>query len=84
MFLLDEPSAGLHPYDIQFLLDLFNRLVDKGNTIIMVEHHPRMINASDWVIDLGPEGGLKGGKIIAEGTPRDIQRNKKSVTGPYL
>ncbi|MBG9979450.1 ATP-binding cassette domain-containing protein [Facklamia lactis] len=84
LFLLDEPSAGLHPYDIQFLLDLFKRLVDKGNTIIMVEHHPRMINASDWVIDLGPEGGLKGGKIIAEGTPRDIQRNKNSVTGPYL
>lgn len=84
LFLLDEPSTGLHPYDIQYLLELFNRLIDKGNSIIMVEHNIRMIHASDWIIDLGPEGGVKGGHIIAEGTPSDIKANQSSVTGQYL
>lgn len=84
LFLLDEPSSGLHPYDIQFLLELFNRLIDKGDTVIMVEHNIRMINASDWIIDLGPEGGVKGGHIIAEGTPYNIKANQTSVTGKYL
>ncbi|OZU87579.1 ABC-ATPase UvrA [Virgibacillus indicus] len=84
LFLLDEPSTGLHPYDIQYLLELFNRLIDKGNSIIMVEHNLHMINKSDWIIDLGPEGGVKGGNIIAEGTPNDIKANLSSVTGQYL
>src|SRR5699024_904442 len=84
LFLLDEPSAGLHPYDITYLLELFNRLIDKGNSIIMVEHNIRMIGASDWVIDLGPEGGVKGGHVMAEGTPSDIKKNSSSVTGPYI
>ncbi|WP_245799230.1 AAA family ATPase [Virgibacillus siamensis] len=84
LFLLDEPSTGLHPYDIRYLLELFNRLIDKGNSIIMVEHNIHMINASDWIIDLGPEGGVKGGHIIAEGTPNDIKANQSSVTGQYL
>lgn len=84
LFLLDEPSTGLHPYDIQYLLELFNRLIDQGNSIIMVEHNIRMIHASDWVIDLGPEGGVKGGRVIAEGTPVGIKENPASVTGTYL
>ncbi|KMK76805.1 ATP-binding cassette domain-containing protein [Alkalihalobacillus pseudalcaliphilus] len=84
LFLLDEPSTGLHPYDIQYLIELFNRLIEKGNSIIMVEHNIRMIHASDWVIDLGPEGGVKGGQIIAEGTPSTIRENTQSVTGRYL
>jgi excinuclease ABC subunit A len=84
LFLLDEPSTGLHPYDIQYLLELFNRLIDKGNSIIMVEHNIHMINESDWIIDLGPEGGVKGGHIIAEGTPSDIRTDQSSVTGQYL
>lgn len=84
LFLLDEPSTGLHPYDIQYLLELFNRLIDQGNTVIMVEHNIYMINASDWIIDLGPEGGVKGGHIIAEGTPNNIKANQSSVTGKYL
>ena len=70
LFLLDEPSTGLHPYDIQYLLELFNRLIDQGNSVVMVEHNLRMIRASDWIIDLGPEGGVKGGRVITEGTPR--------------
>ncbi|UOQ49835.1 ATP-binding cassette domain-containing protein [Gracilibacillus caseinilyticus] len=84
LFLLDEPSTGLHPYDIHYLLELFNRLIDKGNSIIMVEHNIYMIHASDWVIDLGPEGGVKGGHIIAEGTPSELKDNPLSVTGKYL
>ncbi|WP_255584844.1 ATP-binding cassette domain-containing protein [Virgibacillus saliphilus] len=84
LFLVDEPSTGLHPYDIHYLLELFNRLIDKGNTIMMVEHNIHMIHASDWVVDLGPEGGVKGGHIIAEGTPNDIKANQSSVTGRYL
>ncbi|WP_430786842.1 ATP-binding cassette domain-containing protein [Virgibacillus flavescens] len=84
LFLLDEPSTGLHPYDIQYLLELFNRLIDKGNSIVMVEHNIHMINASDWIIDLGPEGGVKGGHVIAEGSPNDIKADRSSVTGNYL
>ncbi len=84
LFLLDEPSTGLHPYDIQYLLELFNRLIDRGNSIVMVEHNIHMIQASDWIIDVGPEGGVKGGHIIAEGTPSDIKANQASVTGKYL
>lgn len=84
LFLLDEPSTGLHPYDIQYLLELFNRLIDQGNSIIMVEHNLRMIRASDWIIDLGPEGGVKGGQVIAEGTPAEVKGNLLSVTGRYL
>ncbi|WP_084243382.1 ATP-binding cassette domain-containing protein [Planomicrobium okeanokoites] len=84
LFLLDEPSTGLHPYDIQYLLELFNRLIDQGNSVIMVEHNLRMICASDWIIDLGPEGGVKGGRIIAEGTPVKVKEDPLSVTGKYL
>src|SRR5699024_9663974 len=84
LFLLDEPSSGLHPYDIQYLLELFNRLIHKGDSVIMVEYNIHMIHASDWLIDLGPEGGVSGGHIIAEGKPVDIRENPSSVTGRYL
>lgn len=84
LYLLDEPTTGLHPNDITQLLKLLNRLVDAGNTVIMVEHNGQMIKGADWIIDLGPEGGEKGGQIIAEGTPVSIMKNLKSYTGKYL
>lgn len=84
LYLLDEPTTGLHPNDITQLLKLLNRLVDAGNTVIMVEHNSQMIKGADWIIDLGPEGGEKGGQIIAEGTPDSIMKNLKSYTGKYL
>ncbi len=84
LYLLDEPTTGLHPNDVTQLLKLLNRLVDAGNTVIMVEHNSQMIKGADWIIDLGPEGGDKGGQIIAEGTPDIIVINPKSYTGMYL
>ncbi|WP_254846791.1 ATP-binding cassette domain-containing protein [Oceanobacillus sojae] len=84
LYLLDEPTTGLHPNDTIQLLKLLNRLVDAGNTVIMVEHNSQVIEAADWVVDLGPEGGAKGGQIIAEGTPEMIRGNKDSFTGQYL
>ncbi len=84
LYLLDEPTTGLHPNDVIQLLTLLNRLVDAGNTVIMVEHNSQMIRAADWVIDLGPAGGEAGGEIIAEGTPKDIKEISESYTGHYL
>lgn len=84
LYLLDEPTTGLHPNDTIQLLKLLNRLVDAGNTVIMVEHNSQVIEAADWVVDLGPEGGAKGGQVIAEGTPEMIRKNKDSFTGQYL
>ncbi|MBT2217384.1 excinuclease ABC subunit A [Virgibacillus dakarensis] len=84
LYLLDEPTTGLHPNDVTQLLKLLNRLVDAGNTVIMVEHNSQMIRAADWVVDLGPEGGAKGGQIIAEGTPDSIVKSPESYTGQYL
>ncbi|MDD2678191.1 MAG: excinuclease ABC subunit UvrA [Candidatus Pacebacteria bacterium] len=84
LYLMDEPTTGLHYYDIEMLLKVFNRLVDKGNTIIVIEHNMHVIKSADYVIDLGPEGGEKGGKIIACGSPEEIIREKKSYTGQYL
>lgn len=84
LYLLDEPTTGLHPNDVTQLLKLLNRLVDAGNTVIMVEHNSQMIKASDWVIDLGPGGGEAGGQIVAEGTPDSIMNNPHSFTGKYL
>ncbi|WP_062106053.1 ATP-binding cassette domain-containing protein [Bacillus niameyensis] len=84
LYLLDEPTTGLHPNDVTQLLKLMNRLVDAGNTVIMVEHNSQMIKGADWIIDLGPEGGEKGGHIIAEGTPDTIKKNLQSYTGKYL
>ncbi len=84
LYLLDEPTTGLHFQDIEMLLSVLNRLVDKGNTVVVIEHNLDVIKVADWVIDLGPEGGAAGGYIVAEGTPEQIAKSKKSITGQYL
>jgi|DewCreStandDraft_4_1066084.scaffolds.fasta_scaffold00565_58 excinuclease ABC subunit A len=84
LYLLDEPTTGLHFEDIRVLLKLLNKLVEKGNTVIVIEHNLDVIKWADWIIDLGPEGGDAGGEIIAEGTPEDICKNSNSYTGKYL
>ncbi|MEA5551248.1 excinuclease ABC subunit UvrA [Anabaena cylindrica UHCC 0172] len=84
LYLIDEPTTGLSFYDVHKLLDVLQRLVDKGNSILVIEHNLDVIRCSDWVIDLGPEGGDKGGEIIAVGTPEDVAKNKRSYTGQYL
>lgn len=84
LFVLDEPTTGLHSYDIQNLLNILNRIVDNGDTVVVIEHNLDVIKCCDHVIDLGPRGGVKGGQIIAIGTPEEIANNKKSLTGQYL
>ncbi|RKZ28769.1 excinuclease ABC subunit UvrA [bacterium] len=84
LYILDEPTVGLHAYDVKVLLSVLDKLVEKGNTIVVIEHNLDVIAHADWVIDLGPEGGEMGGKIVAEGTPEDIAKSKKSITGKFL
>jgi len=84
LYILDEPTTGLHFEDIRVLLDSLRQLVDKGNTVIIIEHNPDVIKASDWIIDLGPEGGRGGGEIVAVGTLDDIKNNKRSLTGQFV
>ncbi len=84
LYILDEPTTGLHFEDIRMLLNVLNKLVDKGNTVIVIEHNLDVIKTADWIIDLGPEGGDAGGYIVAEGTPEDIVKVKESYTGHYL
>jgi excinuclease ABC subunit A len=84
LYILDEPTTGLHFYDIQQLLHVLQRLRDHGNTVIVIEHNLDVIKTADWIVDLGPEGGSGGGRIIAEGTPEDVANNKASHTGHYL
>ncbi len=84
LYILDEPTTGLHFADIQLLLDVIHRLRDAGNTIIIIEHNMNVIKTADWLIDMGPEGGDGGGMIIAEGTPEDVAKSTKSYTGKYL
>ncbi|MBK9121063.1 MAG: excinuclease ABC subunit UvrA [Phycisphaerales bacterium] len=84
LYVLDEPTTGLHFADIQTLLAVLNRLVDMGNTVLVIEHNLDVIKTADWIIDLGPEGGERGGQIIAEGTPEEIASNSASHTGHYL
>jgi excinuclease ABC subunit A len=84
VYILDEPTTGLHLKDIQKLLEVVNRLVETGNTVIVIEHNLDVIKTADWIIDLGPEGGGEGGRIIAVGTPEEVARKKTSVTGKYL
>ena len=84
LYLLDEPTTGLHFFDIEQLLAVLHRLRDDGNTIVIIEHNLDVIKTADWIIDLGPAGGNKGGQIIATGTPEDVAMNKKSFTGQYL
>jgi excinuclease ABC subunit A len=84
LYILDEPTTGLHFEDIRMLLFVLNRLVDKGNTVIVIEHNLDVIKTADWIIDLGPDGGDDGGEIVAEGTPEEISKFEKSYTGGYL
>lgn len=84
IYILDEPTTGLHFEDVRILLNVLNKLVEKGNTVIIVEHNLDVIKTADWIIDLGPGGGEFGGEIIAEGTPEDILKNNKSLTGKFL
>ena len=84
LYILDEPTTGLHFHDIALLLRVIHKLRDQGNTLVIIEHNLDVIKTADWVIDLGPEGGDGGGQIIAQGSPQDIAKNKKSVTGVYL
>ena len=84
LYLLDEPTTGLHFEDIRKLLDVLHELVNQGNTVIVIEHNLDVIKTADWIIDLGPEGGDKGGEIITCGTPEDIAIHNHSLTGRYL
>jgi excinuclease ABC subunit A len=84
LYLIDEPTTGLSFYDVHKLLDVLQRLVDKGNSIIVIEHNMDVIRCSDWTIDLGPEGGNKGGELVAVGTPEQVAKNPRSHTGKYL
>ena len=84
LYILDEPTTGLHFEDIKVLLGVLQQLVDQGNTVIVIEHNLDVLKSVDYIFDLGPEGGRKGGMIVAQGTPEQISRNPDSVTGPYL
>jgi excinuclease ABC subunit A len=84
LYILDEPTTGLHFDDVKRLLGVLNRLVEKGNTVLVIEHNLDVIKSADWVIDLGPEGGDKGGEVIAVGTPEEVAKVKRSYTGQYL
>jgi excinuclease ABC subunit A len=84
LYILDEPTTGLHFHDIAQLLDVLHRLRDDGNTIVVIEHNLDVIKTADWIVDLGPEGGSGGGEIIATGTPEQVAKIKKSHTGRFL
>jgi excinuclease ABC subunit A len=84
LYILDEPTTGLHFEDVRRLLDVLMRLVDQGNTVVVIEHNLDVVKSADWIIDLGPEGGEGGGRIVAQGTPEQVARSKGSVTGEFL
>ena len=84
LYILDEPTTGLHFADIVELVNVMNRLVDKGNSLIVIEHNLDVIRCADWVIDLGPEGGSAGGTVVGAGTPEALAENPNSHTGRYL
>jgi excinuclease ABC subunit A len=84
LYILDEPTTGLHFHDVEQLLGVLHRLRDEGNTVVVIEHNLDVIKTADWIIDLGPEGGDGGGRVIAEGTPEQVARSKTSYTGRYL
>ena len=84
IYILDEPTTGLHFHDIKQLLVILHKLRDKGNTVLVVEHNMDVIKTADWIIDLGPEGGIRGGQVVATGTPEDIIKKRSSWTGRYL
>jgi excinuclease ABC subunit A len=84
LYILDEPTTGLHFEDVRKLLEVLHALVEQGNSVVVIEHNLDVIKTADWIIDLGPEGGVKGGEIVAEGTPEDVAKNPRSYTGHYL
>ena len=84
LYILDEPTTGLHFQDIQVLLNAMNKLVEKGHSVVVIEHNLDVIKSADYILDLGPEGGKGGGQIVAQGTPEEVAKNKKSLTGKYL
>ncbi|MGB2173258.1 MAG: excinuclease ABC subunit UvrA, partial [Porticoccaceae bacterium] len=84
LYILDEPTTGLHFHDIEQLLSVLHRLRDHGNTVVVIEHNLDVIKTADWILDLGPEGGAGGGTIVATGTPEDVAKAKKSHTGAFL
>jgi excinuclease ABC subunit A len=84
LYILDEPTTGLHFADIKTLLGVLGQLADQGNTIIIIEHNLDVLKSVDYLIDMGPEGGRRGGRIVAKGTPEQVAADPKSVTGPYL
>ncbi|MBI5955996.1 MAG: excinuclease ABC subunit UvrA, partial [Chloroflexi bacterium] len=84
LYILDEPTTGLHFADVERLLQVLNRLVDAGNSVLIIEHHLDVVKCADWVIDLGPEGGDAGGRVVAEGTPEEVARIPTSYTGQFL
>jgi excinuclease ABC subunit A len=84
LYILDEPTTGLHFADVAKLLEVLHRLVDQGNSVLVIEHNTDVMRSSDWLIDLGPEGGDKGGELVAAGRPEELSRNKASHTGRFL
>ena len=84
IYILDEPTTGLHTDDVRRLLEVLQRFVDDGNTVIVIEHNLDVVKCADWIIDLGPEGGAGGGTVVAAGTPEDVAKCERSYTGQYL
>ena len=84
LYILDEPTTGLHFEDVRKLLEVLHALVEQGNTVVVIEHNLEVIKTADWMLDLGPEGGDKGGEIVAEGTPEQVAKEPRSYTGGYL
>jgi len=84
LYILDEPTTGLHFEDVKMLLNVLNRLVDRGNTVIVIEHNLDVIKTADWIIDLGPEGGDAGGRVVAVGTPEQVAQVAESHTGRFI
>jgi excinuclease ABC subunit A len=84
LYILDEPTTGLHFEDVRKLLEVLHALVEQGNTVVVIEHNLEVIKTADWIIDLGPEGGDKGGEIVAVGTPEQVVKEPRSYTGHYL
>ena len=84
LYILDEPTTGLHFEDVRKLLEVLHALVEQGNSVVVIEHNLEVIKTADWVLDLGPEGGDKGGEIVAEGTPEQVAKEPRSYTGQYL
>ena len=84
LYILDEPTTGLHFEDVRVLLEVLHKLVEKGNTVLVIEHNLDVIKTADWIVDLGPDGGVNGGQLIASGTPEQVAAEPKSYTGQFL